>query len=143
MGSIVIKRITDKAERLAEVRAAINVLEEESKLKVEALKTERDALQEDLIASLKKESLTTIKTSAGESYTLAKRRGVSVVNESVALSWAIENRAISINRLMVAQKLRYEKEMPAGFELFESEYISVRKPKSDKGEVDAKENESE
>ena len=142
MGSIVIKRITDKAERLAEVRTAINALEEEVKLKVDALKKERDELQEELIASLKKESLTTIKTSAGESYTLAKRKGISIVNEIFALKWAMENRAVSINKILVAQKLKDAKEMPSGFEAVESEYISVRKPKANPAEAEAKSDES-
>ncbi len=142
MGSIVIKRITEKAERLAELRAAINTLEEDAKKRVEGLKQERDAIQQELIDSLKKEGLATIKTSAGESYTLAKRKGISIVNEIFALKWAMENRAVSINRILVAQKLKDAKEMPSGFEAIESEYISVRKPKANPAEAEAKSDES-
>jgi hypothetical protein len=132
--SKVIERIKDNAEKLAEIRGAINDIEAAAKEKTDVLKAEREALQEALIADLKKEGLTSIKTNAGESYILSTRKGINIVNDALALDWAIKNRAISIDRRMVASKLVKAGEIPQGFELVETEFISVRGAKASKGE---------
>lgn len=134
--SKIIERIKEKAEQLASVRASINRVEEEHRLIVDALKTQRDTLQEDLLVALRKEDLASIKTSAGETYARVPKRSLNITNEIVALNWAIEHRAVSINKIFAMQELKNEKEMPAGFEIIESEYISVRKPKAEKAEAE-------
>src|SRR5947209_8245026 len=96
--SKVIERIKDNAEQLASLRAEINAIEEAAKAKTDVLKARREELQEALIVDLKKEGLASIKTSAGESYILSTRKGINIVNDALALTWAIENRAISIDR---------------------------------------------
>jgi hypothetical protein len=59
---------------------------------------------------------------------------VNITNEAVAINWAIDNRAISIDRRIVAAKLSKVEEMPEGFELVETEFISVRGAKASKEE---------
>lgn len=132
MAKNIIQKITDKAERLHELRNAISVEEESLKEKLEPLKKERDELQDYLVEELKKNNLSGIKISSGENYTRAVRKGVEITNEVFALKWAKENNAFSINRVIAAQKLKDVEKMPVGFARVETEYISVRKPKADK-----------
>jgi hypothetical protein len=132
--SKVIERIKENAEQLAAIRAEISEIENAAKAKTDVLKAKREDLQMALIADLKKEGLASIKTSAGDSYLLSKRKGVNIVNEALALTWAIENRAISIDRRMVATRLAKSDEIPDGFELVETEFISVRGAKASKDE---------
>lgn len=121
--------IKTKAEQLYQVRTKINELEDGIKEQTKTLKTERDELQAQLIDQMNKAELASIKVSSGESYAKATRKGVAVSNEASALKWAKENSAVSIDRRLVAQKLKDAKKLPAGFEAVESVYISVRKPK--------------
>jgi hypothetical protein len=132
--SKIIERIKENAEELANIRAAINMLEEATKAQTDSLKAKRDEIQLSLIADLKKEGLASIKTNSGESYILSTRKGVNIVNDMLAMKWAIDNRAISIDRRMVAAKLGKSDEMPDGFELIETEFISVRGAKASKDE---------
>lgn len=129
-----IENIKNKAKYLTEIRAKISAIEDEAKKQTEELKLARDATQIELIEELKKEGLGSIKTDSGDSYTLAKRKGVAVVNEVFALNWAIINRCVAIDRRLVAQKLKDATEIPKGFDYQESEYISIRRAKTDKGE---------
>jgi hypothetical protein len=132
--SKVIERIKGNAELLADLRAQINAIETTAKMQTDELKAKRDVLQNALIEDLKNEGLASIKTDAGESYILSKRKGVNIVNDALALTWAIENRAISIDRRVVAARLGKLDEMPKGFELVETEFISVRGAKALKDE---------
>lgn len=132
--SKVIERIKDNAEKLAEIRALIADIESEAKAKTDTLKQAREDIQTLLIKDLKKEGLASIKTNAGESYILSKRKGVNIVDDALALNWAIDNHAISIDRRVVATKLSKVDEMPEGFEMVETEFISVRGAKASKEE---------
>jgi hypothetical protein len=132
--SKIIERIKDNAEQLAAIRAQINEIEEAAKERTDVLKAAREALQTALIADLKKEGLASIKINTGESYILSERKGVNIINDALALKWAIENHAVSIDRRMVATKLAKVDEMPKGFELVKSEFISVRGAKASKDE---------
>ena len=132
--SKIINRIKENAEQLAAIRAQINEIEDAAKSQTDVLKNQREELQMALIADLKKEGLASIKTNAGDSYILSKRKGVNIVNDALALNWAIENRAISIDRRMVATRLAKAEDIPPGFELVESEFISVRGAKTSKDE---------
>lgn len=129
-----IERIKDNAEQLAAIRAEINAIEEATKLQTDALKAKREVLQVALIADLKKEGLASIKTSGGDSYILSKRKGVNIINDALAMQWAIDNRAISIDRRVVAARLAKAEELPQGFEMVETEFISVRGAKAPKDE---------
>jgi hypothetical protein len=130
--SKIIDRIKGNAEQLAAIRSEISEIEDGAKAKTDVLKAKREDLQMALIADLKKEGLASIKTSAGDSYLLSKRKGVNIVNDALAMEWAIENRAITIDRRMVATRLAKADEIPDGFELIETEFISVRGAKASK-----------
>lgn len=130
--SRVIDRIKSNAEQLAELRTTIAKTEEAHRLELESLKEKRDTLQNDLLTALRKEGLASIKTAAGESYARSTRRGVNIINPIAALAWAKEHGAIAIDRRIVATKLAKTDKIPAGFELVETEYISVRKPRAEK-----------
>ena len=132
MASSVIKRITDTAEKLYDLRQVISAKEEENKKELEALKGERDAIQATLIADLNKNGLASIKVKSGDTFSKSIRKGVEITNEIVAMKWAIERRLVSINKVLVAQELKTVETMPDGFKLVENEYISVRKAKNDK-----------
>ena len=127
MASKVIERITNTAEKLYQIRQEISHKEEESKSALEALKLERDAIQATLIADLNKNNLSSIKVSNGDSFYKGVRKGVEIVNEAMAFSWAYKNKAVSINKIAVAQILKDATEIPQGFDLIEKEFISVRK----------------
>jgi hypothetical protein len=130
--SKIIDRIKGNAEQLAAIRSEISEIEDGAKAKTDLLKAKREDLQMALIADLKKEGLASIKTSAGDSYLLSKRKGVNIVNDALAMEWAIQNRAIMIDRRMVATRLAKADEIPLGFEMVETEFISVRGAKAPK-----------
>lgn len=127
--SIVIQRLTETAEKLYQCRKSIENYEYQAKTVLDMLKAERDALQADLIAKLTENELSTIKVSSGDSFTKAIRRGINVTNEITALKWAMDKGAVNINKILVAQKLKDAKEIPSGFEITETPYISVRHAK--------------
>ena len=126
-----IQKITDKAEQLYQVRQSIRKMEEDTKKVLDVLKAEKSTLQDDLIAELNEQGLSSIKVSSGDSFTKVVKHGVEVTNEATAIEWAIQNRAVNINKIVAGQILKNVKEMPAGFQLSETEYISVRKAKKE------------
>jgi hypothetical protein len=125
-----IQNLTTKAEMLYQVRKEIEKIETEAAEKTAKLKEERDALQVLLISDMNKIGLKSVKVANGDLFTKASRKGVDITNEIEAMKWAIEKRAVNINKAMVASLLKEEKEMPTGFQLVETEYISVKKDKS-------------
>jgi len=129
MATTSLTKITSKAERLYEIRKLISDKEDALKLELEALKTERDVVQLELIADLNKTGLESIKVASGETYTKAIRKGISITNEVFALKWALEAKAVKIDTLVASQLLRNATELPEGIEAVSTEYISVRKPK--------------
>jgi hypothetical protein len=130
-----IERIKARAEALAFIRLEIAALEEAHRQELEQKKASRDTIQNELLVELRKEGLTSIKTSNGDSYSRATRRGVDIINPIAALSWAKEHGAIAIDRRLVAQRLAEFEKMPPGFQLVETEFISVHKPKAKKAEA--------
>jgi len=91
--------------------------------------TERDGLQASLIAALKGAGMASVKLESGETYSKSSRKGFEIVNEPHALKWAVENMAVSIDKRIVAQKLKDASEIPECFKVVESEYISIRSSK--------------
>ena len=112
-----IEKIKRSAEKLAELRAAIKTIEEEVKIKLDALKLSRDEVQNELLAELKKEGLASIKTDNGETYAKGSRKSLEVVNLVFALKWAAENHAYSIDKRIAMQKIAELDEVPNGFSL--------------------------
>ena len=131
MASKIIQRIQDSAEKLYEIRQRIYQKEEESKKELEALKMERDAVQAVLLAEMNKNGLSSMKVRSGDSFTRSVRKSIEIVSEMGALKWALENHAVTVNKILVAQKLKDTKEVPNCFDIVETEYISVRKGKSE------------
>lgn len=121
--------ITTNANRLYEVRQAIDAKKEAQKKELESLEQERDLLQLQLIKDLKENNLASIKVSSGDTFTKAVRQGFEINDELRAIEWAIENRAVSVNRVIMAQKLKDVEEIPKWATKVETEYISVRKAK--------------
>lgn len=124
-----IESLQKKAERLAELRDAIKKEEDAVKEKVEPLKTERDMLQEELLADMHKEKVASLRVENGDMYTRAVRKGIQITNEVFARTWAKEHNAFSVDRRLVAQQLKDAEEMPSGFDRVETPYISIRKSK--------------
>ncbi len=117
------------SEKLYTLRKEIDAKEEASKAVIDPLKVERDALQALLVIEMDKVGLKSIKTSSGDTFAQASRKGIEVLSEVGALKWAMENMAVSIDKRLVAQKLKDATEVPSCFALVESKYISVRKAK--------------
>lgn len=129
MANKTITKIKDAAEQLYKIRKQIEAIEEENKKTLEVLKVDRDVIQSLLISDLKKQGISSIKVSTGDSFYLGKHKGVEIVNEAQAFKWAYDQKAVSINKTIVAQILKESKDIPAGFELIETEFISVKKGK--------------
>ncbi len=127
--SAAIERIKANAEMLATIRHSIKTIEEESEKKLENLKLQRDELQLALLDELKKEGLSSIKTEDKDTYSIGSRKGISIKNEIGAMKWAMENRAVSIDKRLVAQMLKDVEHVPSCFEVVHSEFISIRSPK--------------
>lgn len=127
MASKAIRNITEAAERLYDIRKMIGEKEEANKAELEAMKAERDAVQAVLIGSLNKEGLSSIKVKSGDTFSKGIRKGLEVVNELSAFKWALEHKAVSINKILVAQQLKDAKDIPECFREIETEFISVRK----------------
>src|SRR3990167_5427427 len=110
-----IERIKSKAEKLSELRASIKTIEEEAKVKLDALKLSRDEVQNELLAELKKEGLASIKTDNGETYAKGSRKSLEIVNPVFALKWAAENHAYSVEKLIALQIISKLDKVPDGF----------------------------
>lgn len=129
MAQTIIQKITGKAEKLRMLRDYITDEEQKFKIRMEDVKKDRDSIQDELLIDMRKHKLSSIKVESGETFTKAVRKGVDITSESLALKWAIDHRAVSINKIVAGQLLKEAKEIPQGFQLVETEYISVRKPK--------------
>lgn len=128
-----IQKITDKAEKLYDIRRAINLKEEENKKELDGMKLEKEALQTSLIADMNKSGLAALKVKSGDTFTKSVKKSLEITNEVFAFKWALEHRAISINKILASQMLK-DKPMPSGFKQVETEFISVRKAKQDVSE---------
>jgi hypothetical protein len=133
----IIQKITEKAELLRSLRESINAREAEMKAELDAMKTERDALQATLLADMQKHKMLSVKVESGESFIRGKRQSIEIVSEMGALKWALEHKAVGVDKRLVAQKLKGAKEIPNCFELVESEFISARKPTAKQNGTDS------
>lgn len=135
----IIDKIRAKGEQLSAIRSKINDLEEAMSKALSTLKEERDGLNIELLELLTANELTSIKTSSGESFIRAKRKGYQF-DEFRMLPWATERGLVKIDSLRLKQAFAQSKpdELPEGVTMVENEYISVRKPKAEtetKGEA--------
>lgn len=131
MASKIITKMQDKAERLWEIRHEIYEIEELSKIRLDQLKAIRDSVQDELLADMNKNGLVSLKVKSGDSFYKGSKQSIEITNEVLALKWARDNNAYSINKIMVAQKLKDLTEVPNGFKVEMRDFISVRKAKKD------------
>ncbi len=128
-----IEKIKENANKLGIIRHTIARIKDEKEKELTHWETLRDELQASLLLQFDKEGLTSIKTDDGSGYSKQIRKGIEVTNDRAALEWALEERAVSINKILVKQKLEpvisAGKPLPPGFEYKEIAYISVREPK--------------
>lgn len=117
------------SEELYSIRKIIEEKETENKAQMEALKLERDLVQEKLLKVMKKDGLLSLKVSNGDSFFIGTRKGYEIINEAQAFDWAYKNKAVSVNKTIVGQILKESGESPPGFKLVENEFISIRKKK--------------
>jgi hypothetical protein len=140
--SVAINRIKAKAEALADIRKLMKEIEDISRQKLANLQVQKDTLSALLIADFNKEGLTSIKTEDGDTYSKSVRKGIEVTSEAHAFAWCLDNRAVSINKTLVKQKLepimKAGKPLPDGFEYKEVEFISCRSAKVKETEPEAK-----
>ena len=129
MANKAIQKMQDAAEALWQIRQLIDEKEEGVKKELMHLKNERDAIQATLLAEMNKNNLLSLKVKSGDSFYKGSRKSVEIINEAQALEWALEHRTVSINKILVAQELGKVETMPAGFQMTETEFISVRKAK--------------
>lgn len=124
----------DTAEALYNMRRLIDGIEEKNKVALDALKVEKNAMQAELLADMTKNEILSLKVKSGDVFFKASKQGIEITEPVHALKWAIENHAVTINKVLVAQKLKETTVPPYGFEITETDYISVRK-KADKLKV--------
>lgn len=136
--SNVLDKMRTKAEALGALRARITEMDEAHRAATDPLKRERDELNASLLEDLKKYDLKTVKSGSGESFTRAVRKSVGIMDPRLALTWATEHGAISIDKVRAGAMLKAAKELPAGFEFVEVEYMSIRAPKKE-GDTNAEE----
>lgn len=125
----IIDKIRKTAEDLYNIRQEIDRVEFESKQKLDVLKEQRQALQSVLVNDFNKNGLDSIKISNGDTVYKGKKKSVEIKSPVFALKWAIEHRYVTVDKRLVAQHISKTNEVPDAFEVVESEFISVRKPK--------------
>jgi hypothetical protein len=140
MANKLIEKVKAKAQELYKIRFDITKVKADYDLILKPLEARRDTIQEELIDLYNQVGITSIKTDEGETYTKSMRNGLLIKDERKAVDWAIQNRCVSINKIMAAQIIFKQEEIPSGFDVVKNEYISVRKPKVEKeGAEEAKE----
>lgn len=125
----ILQKIVAHAERLHDVRQLIDKTKEENKKVLEPLELEKETIEKVLISELDKNGLASIKVKTGEIFTKYTRHGIEIVNEPLALKWALDNMAVNIDKTLVKQKLKGVPEVPMGFRVVESDTIRVTLPK--------------
>ena len=126
-----LKQIKTKAEELSSIRKDIDTIELELKVKTEQLKFKRDKIQNELINALKESELKSIKVASGENYSMGVRKSFVINDNSKALEWAKENKVVSVDKREAEKIIKTLEEIPTGFEIKETEFISIRLNKND------------
>lgn len=98
-------------------------------------KTE-EALRGELLEALKAARLKSVKVEEGPTFARSERVNYGIVDPIAALAWAKKNKCISVDKAAANKILRTKyPDMPKGFEVNVTEFISVKSAKND-GEVD-------
>ncbi len=129
-----IQELTQKANLLKSKREQRDAMYEAYKQTADPVEGEINELNTEILEGFRALGLNNIRLETGENYTRAVKRGLEIINEIEAMKWAVENRAISINKILVAQKLKEATEAPQGFSFIEREEVRVTKPQKHEGE---------
>lgn len=121
-----IEDIKNDAEKLYAIRKVISEHEDDMR----KLKEQRDLIQQGLLILMKETGILSTKVSSGDSITIVKKKGIAVTNELFAHQWCVKNHVVKPDLVHAAQVIKELKDVPPGFELVESEYISVRAAKT-------------
>lgn len=123
------------AENLYAVRLRIRTKEERFKQETDADYAEEKALKADILAALKTIGLSSVKTAAGESYSISHTHDFVVKNPIAYDGWVKDHRFVREDKVLVKQgltKALKEGTLPEFVEAVPRETISVRAPKADK-----------
>lgn len=122
-----IQEIKELAQKYAKLRIELNMLKEAEK----PISMEMDQIKDELHQALVDQDLNSVKDSEGYSYTRVKKAGVFIKDPVIALNWAIERRAVSLDTTRIKQMLKDvpAANFPEGYEYAETEYVSVVSPK--------------
>jgi hypothetical protein len=123
------ENLQKKAERLYQVRRLLEEYDKKYEQETTLLRKERDEIQEQLIFDMKAANQKKVETLDGVPVSIKATTGIEIIDNMLAFKWAVDNRAVSINKLLVKQKLENATDVPPGFKLYKTEYISVGKKK--------------
>lgn len=129
MATKAIQEIEKKADRIHTLRKLLAEKAEIYRKEIESLELELEVTENQIIKDLKKTGIESTRLTSGDLVTIIHRSGVNITNEPIAFQWAIDNKAVSINKRIVGQIMKEMKDIPAGFEAVDSEYVLVTKPK--------------
>ncbi len=124
-----LKGLTERANKLKELRQKRDEIYAEYRTEVDPIEVEIEKLNIEILAGFKAIGVNTIKLDTGESYTRVVKQGVEIIDEPHALQWAKEHNLVSINKILLKQELKNYKELPPFFKAVELEEVRVTKPK--------------
>ncbi len=125
MASKIINQIKQYAEHLYSLRTSIKEKEENNRAELDVLRIHRDEMEAALIKLLKDNGLPSIATEAGVKMTVYPTKSLEVTNEAFAFKWALEHKAVSVNKILAKQIIVKLPEAPPGFAMVEKDSIRV------------------
>lgn len=126
--------LNSKAERLAEVRKIIRTTEERFKQETDSVYAEEKELKSELLLGLKMVGLSSVKTTAGDSYFISRKNDFIIINPLEADKYARDERCVRIDKRILDQRLARalkEGQLPGFVKAEERETISVRSAKKE------------
>lgn len=117
--------ITETSMAILELQRELKQEEEIYKEKTDPKKHALDTLKGELIDKLTEQGLKSIKT-ADANFAIASRKGYSFNNEIEAMKWATKHKAVSIDKRLMAQKLKDMEKLPAFVKPIENNYLTIK-----------------
>jgi DNA repair ATPase RecN len=122
-----LNKLEKTAQQLWEIERQIKEIEEQTKAQTAPLDEQRAKLRGDLLASLKKSRLKSVKVESGEMFVRTVRAKFEITNEERALEWAQENNCVRIDKTRANSILLRTPEVPDGFEQRDEEHLTIKK----------------
>lgn len=114
---------------LANVRAHIAEVKEKE---LAPMEESESYFRAELLDALKKAKLKTVKAEDGTVFARSERVNYSIIDKIKALAWAKRNKCVAVDKAAANKILRTKyPDMPVGFEVSVTEFISVRGKKED------------